>query len=73
MDKIFAILTKFIPGFGALGIFNKASGIIAAALAIWWMLGNRDTQVCLSYLELAGVIFVGTIGLEMNRKSEPGL
>ena len=71
MDKILAIIGKFIPGFGALGIVNKASGIIAAALAIWWMLGNRDTQVCLSYLELAGIVGIGAAGLEMNRKSEP--
>ena len=75
MDKILAILGKLIPGlgstgFGILGIANKASFLIAAGMVTWWLLGNRDEQVCLNYLELAGIIGIGAYGLEMNRKAD---
>lgn len=72
MGKILEILGKLVPGFQWLGVINSAGGLMVAGLAAWWLLGHRDETLCLNYLELAGLVGIGTAGMELNRRSQPG-
>lgn len=48
-------------------IVDKFSGVLAAAGAIWWLIGNRADVVSLNYLELAGVVLL----FNMAFKADP--
>ena len=48
-------------------VVDKFSGVLAAAGAIWWLVGNRADVVSLNYLELAGVVLL----FNMAFKADP--
>lgn len=52
-------------------VVDKFSGVLAAAGAIWWMIGNRADVVSLNYLELAAVVLVFNMAMKVDPPGGP--
>lgn len=47
-------------------VIDKFSGVLAAAGAIWWMIGNRADVVSLNYLEIAAIVLVFNMAMKID-------
>jgi hypothetical protein len=54
-----------MPSF-ATKVLDKFSGVVVAAGAIWWAIGNREDVVSLNYLEIAAIVLIFNMAMKID-------